>query len=306
MIRPLNRNTLFPLLFSQHMPLNIATARDTLTDKGLNSPEVFSEHWIPIKGKRHTWISEENGHIDGLVSVKASVPPIAWQVDYLQVEKENVCIDLLDTASAAAAERGARKLFLRLDYTCPLISEARRAGFISYTKEYLYHYRGESGQITSAAPQSYTIRPRDRTDENGLFDLYKSAVPQQVRLAEGITLEEWRGSMPQGPLLQQHKEFILQKGSCLIGWLRIDTSRRLGHFDLIYSQVDDASLSWAVNYAIARLASKQMKSCIVHSYQTQLKTLVESSEFEQAAEYVSLVKEIAIKVREPSFMPMRA
>jgi hypothetical protein len=288
------------------MPPNSATARDTLTDKGLNSPEVFSEHWIPIKGKRHTWISEENGHIDGLVSVKGSVPPIAWQVDYLQVEKENVCIDLLDTASAAAAERGVRKLFLRLDYTCPLLSEARRAGFISYTKEYLYHYKGELGQITSAAPPPYTIRPRHRTDENGLFDLYKSTVPQQVRLAEGITLEEWRSSMTQGPLLQQHKEFILQKGSSLTGWLRIDTSRRLGHFDLIYSQVDHASLSWAVNYAITRLASKQVKSCIVSEYQTQLKTLVESSEFEQAAEYVSLVKEIAIKVREPSFMPMRA
>jgi hypothetical protein len=279
------------------MPPNSATARDTLTDKGLNSPEVFSEHWIPIKGKRHTWISEENGHIDGLVSVKGSVPPIAWQVDYLQVEEENVCIDLLDTASAAAAERGVRKLFLRLDYTCPLMNEARRAGFVSYTKEYLYHYRGESGQITSAAPQSYTIRPRRRTDENGLFDLYESAVPQQVRLAEGITLEEWRASMPRGPLLQQHKEFILQKGNSLTGWLRIDTGMKVGHFDLVYSQVDDASLSWAVNYAIARLASKQMKSCIVHSYQTQLKTLVESSKFEQAAEYASLLKEIAIKVR---------
>jgi hypothetical protein len=288
------------------MPPNSATARDTLTDKSLNSPEVFSEHWIPIKGKRHTWISEESGHIDGLVSVKGSVPPIAWQIDYLQVEKENVCIDLLDTASAAAAERGVRKLFLRLDYTCPLMNEARRASFVSYTKEYLYHYKGESGQISSAAPPPYTIRPRHRTDENGLFDLYKSAVPQQVRLAEGITLEEWRASMPRGPLLQQHKEFILQKGDSLTGWLRIDTGMKVGHFDLVYSQVDDASLSWAVNYAIARLASKQMKSCIVHSYQTQLKTLVESSKFEQAAEYASLVKEIAIKVREPSFMPMRA
>jgi hypothetical protein len=306
MIRPLNRNTLFPLLFSEHMPPNSATARDTLTDKGLNSPEVFSEHWIPLKGKRHTWISEENGHIDGLVSVKGSVPPIAWQVDYLQVEKGNVCIDLLDTASAAAAERGVRKLFLRLDYTCPLMSEARRAGFISYTKEYLYHYKGESGQISSAAPPPYTIRPRHRIDENGLFDLYKSAVPQQVRLAEGITLEEWLASMPQRPLLQQHKEFILQKGNSLLGWLRIDSAGRAGHFDLLYNQADDDILMSIVNYTLARLSRKQIKSCTVHSYQTRLKTLIESSKFEQAAEYATLVKEIAIKVREPSFMPMRA
>jgi hypothetical protein len=306
MIQSLNRNTLFPLLFSKHMPPNSATARDTLTDKGLNSPEVFSEHWIPIKGKRHTWISEENGHIDGLVSVKGSVPPIAWHVDYLQIEKGNVCIDLLDAASAAAAERGVRKLFLRLDHTCPLISEARRAGFASYTKEYLYHYNGEPGRINSAAPQHCTIRPRHRTEDSGLFELYKSAVPQQVRLAEGITLEEWQASMPQGPLLQQHKEFILHKGNSLIGWLRIDTSRRVGHFDLVYSQVGSDILTWAVNCAIARLASKQVKSCIVNEYQTQLKTLVESSKFEQAAEYASLVKEIAIKVREPSFVPMRA
>jgi hypothetical protein len=61
-----------------------------------------------------------------------------------------------------------------------------------------------------------------------------------------------------------------------------------------------------VNYTLARLSRKQTKSCTVHSYQTQLKTLVEGSKFEQAAEYASLVKEIAIKVREPSFMPMRA
>jgi hypothetical protein len=306
MIQPLNRNTLFPLLFSQHMPPNSATARDTLTSKGLNSPEIFSEHWIPIRGKRHTWISEENGHIDGLVSVKASVPPIAWQVDYLQVARESVCIDLLDTASAAAVERGVRKLFLRLNHASPLISEARRAGFISYTTEYLYNYKGEIGQIDGTIPQPYTIRPRHRADENGLFELYKSAVPQQVRLAEGITPEEWRASMPQGPLLQQHKEFVLLKGTTLVGWLRIDSAGGAGHFDLIYNQFDDDSLMSTVNHALTRLARKQIKLCTVHSYQTRLKTLVESSGFEQMAEYNSLVKEIAIKVREPSFMPMRA
>jgi len=306
MISPLDRTTIIPALFARDVPSNHASARDSLGQKTLFDFGALVEHWIPITGKRHSWISRDDSSIDGLISVKGSTKPAVWQVDYLQVKDENSCADLLEEVSAAAAEKGVRKLLLRLDAASPLMDVARQNGFIGYTKEHVYRYVGQPLRKTVPAPEPYEMRPRSAGDEHNIFELYNSATPQPVRMAEGLTLEEWQASRGQAVWMQQRREFVLQKEERLAGWLKINATSRKGNFEIMYSRINNETIEWMIEYAIACLTGRTIISCAAFAYQIELKSLLESSDFEQIGEYAPLVKDIAIRVRETQFVPMRA
>ena len=163
-----------------------------------DSHQVILENWLPINGKRYTWICEEDGRIEGAASAKGDVASTVWQIDYLQVDDEERCVALLETAGADAAERGVRKLFLYLDSTGTLSDVIRRVGFTNYKKDYLYRYCGQRVRHAEAAPNSYRLRSRNPADDLGLFQLYNATTPMPVRTTEGLTLEEWRESVGHG------------------------------------------------------------------------------------------------------------
>jgi hypothetical protein len=306
MIRPLDKTTILPFLFSRELPPNQAPARDTLGGRSLSVPGVLIEHWIPITGKRHTWIFEDGSRINGLVSAKGSTKPAAWQVDYLQVDNEDMCVELLEGVSVAAAEMGVRKLLLRLDAASPLMDAARQNSFVGYTKEHTYHYAGQPPREPMTAPEPYHLRSKHDSDEHNVFELYNSATPQPVRMAEGLTLEEWQGSRGQGVWMQQRKEFVLQKEGRLVGWLKVNATSRRGCFEIMYSRIEQDTIGWLIDYAIGCLPGRSIISCTAFAYQVEFKNLLENSKFEQMGEYDSLVKDIAIRVRETQFVPMRA
>ena len=292
--------------FSRRAFPNEAITRDRLRRASLLSAEALSEHWLPLRGRRHTWVSLDRGRILGVVSTKSCSGPAAWQIDYLQVGEDEHCFALLDKASAAAAEKGVKKIFLRLPSTSPLIDGVRRAGFSCYTKDYLFRYGGEGGQGPAEVPLPYLLRPRSRADEYSLFSLYGVAVPLAVRTAEGMTLEEWRESRDRGSWLERHREFVLEKQGSLVGWLRINVARGMGCFAILFQPWAQDELGWLVNYGLTCLDGKSPILCIVSAFQGQLRVLLERLDFEEVAEYSTLVKEIALRVREPSFVPMRA
>ena len=293
------------LIFSRQALPNQATAQNSLAKRSLFSPEVFPEHLLPLKGRRRTWVSGEGVRLSGIVSAKRCAAPTAWQVDYLQAVDEERCIALLDMVSDAAANRGVRKLFLRLPTTSPLIDGARRTGFSCYARDYLYRCSGKRGQRITEAPEHYLLRAKSRSDEYGLFELYNAAVPLPVRTAVGITLEEWQEGRDQGSWLEQRKEFVLQKQGSMVGWLRVNAVRGTGCFDIMFRQLEEDELERLVNYGLLCLDGRSPIFCVVSAAQGQLKGLLESSGFEQVAEYDALIKESTIRVREPHVIPIR-
>jgi hypothetical protein len=294
------------LFFSSRLLPNEAMARDNPGKGSLLSPETFLEHWLPLKSRRHTWVSASGVRTLGVVSIKSCSSPTVWQIDYLQASDEESCLALLDRVSTAAAKRGVRRLFLRLLSTSPLIDGARHVGFSCYGVDYLYRYHGEGGRRSAEASGPYFLRPRSSGDEYGLFELYNAAVPLQVRTAEGMALEEWQGSRECGSWLEQHWEFVLQKQGGIVGWLRVNAARGIGCFEIMSHQLDEDDLEWLVNYSLMCLGGKPTVFFIVSAFQGQLLELLGRLGFEQVAEYSALVKEIALRVREPHFVPMRA
>jgi hypothetical protein len=306
MIRTLYPIDLLPLFFSSgRIPLNQAINCDSLSKRSPTSPEVILEHWLPMRMKRLTWVCLERGRILGLVSIRGCYGSAAWHVDYLQVDGER-CLPLLDKAITTAAKQGISKLFLRLPSDSPLIDEARRCGFTFYKTAYLYRYNGKGEKRAPMASAQYRVRSIPRNVDNRLFDLYNATVPVHVRIAEGMTLKEWQETREQASWPGKHREFVLGEEDHLAAWLRVETTRGVGCFNIICHRLDDDGLEWLVNYALICLDGKSPIFCIAFPFQESVLRLLGRLGFEQIAECSTLVKEIAIKVKEPHLMPIQA
>jgi len=122
-----------------------------------------------------------------------------------------------------------------------------------------------------------------------------------VRAAEGLTVAEWQESRDRRSWLE--REFILQREESLAGWVRIGSAGGMGRFEAVFRPDEEEGLQHLVNWGLAHLDGRTALLCVVSEFQGQLKRLLEGLGFEEAAEYIAMVKELAVKVREPSLMP---
>ena len=99
------------------------------------------------------------------------------------------------------------------------------------------------------------------------------------------------------------REFVLQREESLAGWLRIGSAGGTGRFEVVFRPDEEEGLQHLVNWGLAHLDGRPALFCIVSEFQGQLRRLLEGLGFEEVAEYVAMVKEFALKVREPSLMP---
>jgi len=307
MIRSLYPIDLASLLLLPRKSLpNEAISLDGVGNANALTLWALLQHWFPLGRMRYSWVSIDRGRVRGIVSARNSSSPNAWQIDYLRVKDEECGFALLYRLSAAGAEKGAKKVFLRLHSDSPLMDGARRSGFSCYTKYYLYRYDGAGKLGTAETPPTYHLRPRSSADDYRLFELYNATVPAPVRTAEGLTFAEWRESRDRSSWQEHHQEFVLQKEESLAGWLRISTAGGSGRFEAMFHPAEEEGLQHLVNWGLVRLDGKPPLFCIVSAFQEQLKRLLEGLGFEEAAEYCALVKELALRVRDPSFMPVQA
>lgn len=303
MIRSLYPIDLISLLLLPPKAANHAKTRDGLERRSLVAPRTLLEHWFSLRGRRHTWVSASRGRILGLISVRGCFGPSAWRIDCLQLIRGEDCLGLLDRVSSAAVAEGVRKVFLRLHSDSPLLDEARRAGFSTYGLDFLYRHQGDIRRGAVTFPHPYSIGPRSSVDDHALFELYTAVVPVSVRTAEGMTLSEWQESRDRGSWLEQHREFVLHKQGRLVGWLRTAAARGVGCFEIICLPSEGEGLEWLVDYGLALLGGRSPLFCIASAYQAELIELLRRLQFEEVAQYTALLKETALRVKEPYLAP---
>lgn len=307
MIRAIYRTDALSFLFPSPLELpNEAISRDLPGRRNFFSPEIFLEHWVSLRGRRRTWVSDEGGRIGSLVSVKDGASPRFWHVDYLKASDHEHCYALLDFVGRAASKRGVRKIFLNLPLNSKVVEVARRAGFSSYNKCFIYRYKDRSMPHPGPPPSEYGIRKRWDGDDWGLYTLYNSAVSPAVRTAEGMTFDEWYGSLECSTWFEHRAEFVVHRGDVLVGWLRTSSTRDSGCFEVIFHQMEGNVLEWLVAYALDCLRDRSPVLCIASASQWQLKGILENSGFDNIAKFETLVRENAIRVEEPGFVPMQA
>ena len=216
----------------------------------------------------------------------------AWEVDQLVAPEAAASADALDALSGLAAAQGAHRIFLRLAVESRLLGPARTAGFMPYTTECLLLAGSASGETSSV-----TLRLASRTDRHHLFQLYNRAVPQNVRAAEAVTLEEWAAT--RNPIgAHDPVEFVAECEGEVVAWIRTEQRGPSATFDAL---VDPANLelSSAVAAAACTLfAGGTGIRAFVPSYLESFAYELERRGFERGAEFVLLARQLAKPVGE--------
>jgi len=294
------------LLFLSKAPRNEARARDRLGSKGIEllaAASILKGCLISVD-KQHSFVCVNGGFIRGLVCLRRGQGPSAWFIERLLLEPgcEEICLDLLERVGCAGDKIKAERVFLRLDSSSPAVDMAKQAGFNHYLTEMLYRL----DEIHQSAPPDPSrpvgmLRPKSSADEHALFRLYSTAAPLQVRSAEGMTLQEWAHSRDK----DAHRELVQENAGEISAWLRIRYSGASGQFE-IFAAPGSGDLTSLVDYTLTVLKTRRPVYCLVPEYQQQLRRIIEERGFYQAGSYSCLSKQLAVRVHEPRWVPLRA
>jgi hypothetical protein len=116
-----------------------------------------------------------------------------------------------------------------------------------------------------------------------------------------MTLQEWSQSRDKDAT----RELVLEKGGEISAWLRLRLGRTAGRFEIV-TELGADELGQLVNYSLAALKGRHPVYCLVPEFQQQLQRILEEQGFSRVASYSCLSKQLAVRVREPQLMPLRA
>lgn len=289
---------------------NEARTRESLERdrKRLLAVSTVFEQWIAAED-RQTLVAASGLAIRGLLSARHRSGRSAWELDWLVLEGNQAddwtALALLERLAEEAVKAQVQRIFLRVPKDSERTAAAMRAGFTAYGTETLLR-RGPSDTVSATTESmAMELRPKQKDDELALFRLYHNAVPAQVRSMEGMTLEEWYATRE--AQFGQQKEYVWSEGDRLRGWLQVNRGNGCGQFHLMVHPEDENRLEDLVVQALAHLPRKEPVVALVPHYQPSLRSLLmEVWGFEEVAEYENLARQLAVRVLEARFVPVRS
>lgn len=285
------------------------TGRNLGQREHLFSLRRFLQEWLSLDENRYTWIDISWGRIRGLISVRSRPSPTSWQVDSLLLgagpEDLDICLRLLEYISAVGGEVGVQKVFLRVERSSPLAETARQAGLTPYKSELLYWQESLMPMAMAADLPGVTARPKRPGDELALFHLYSAAVPSQVREAEAMTFDEWKAIVRKDLSLPTQRELVMEQGGTLVGCLRVRRGGEANSFDILALPTERETVYALLGHCLGLLDQRRPTYCLLPEYREDLRQALEERGFRLAGEYSSLVKQLAVRVRQSQLAPAR-
>ncbi len=243
-------------------------------------------------------VGDWNGiNVASLASARVRSGVRSWEVDRLHLKDAGDPFDLLEQVVYAAGCRGAERVFLRVPCDSDMVDAARRVGFFSYFEE--SHLTGpEWDAETGAGIEKYSVERRTPADQQGLFQLYCAATPQEVRQGIGMTIDQWLDS--QEPAQPNRKESVLKLDGKIVGWRMCEpfgkttAGRTLGH------PGHPDSTRYLVDL------SCQAQNWLVPDYQQNAAEMLERQGLQEVGRYTVLIKTVAVPVRSREFSYVEA
>lgn len=263
------------------------------------------EQWFSFATGRHTWISIQGQTIRGLISARPRGTRNAWEIDCLIVaaDSEHLALNLFDQVTAGAARSGTHKLFLRLDAGSELLVAARKAGFVPYTAEHLLR-AGPPLPAEPLLPPGLALRPRERSDEFGLFQLYNRSAPAAVRMTEGVDLSEWKAAAERRGGGRGAADIVAEREGRIVAWLRTSRGECAGRLDLSLAPEEWPSVDALIAWGMRDLGDIRPVYAALPAYAQALIERLRAVGFTPAGEYALLAKRLTQLVR--AARPVRA
>ncbi|MBM2826884.1 MAG: hypothetical protein HW403_948 [Dehalococcoidia bacterium] len=264
------------------------------------------EQWLFLEGNRHTWVAVSGLAMHGLISARQRSGPSAWEVDCLLLDTQGYNDDTSLQLLLHLADTGAERVFLRLPIESPLVGVARKAGFRPLLQEQLFSLKNPALICQPGWDKVEGLRPRVKADDYPLFRLYNISTPDEVRVAWGMSLKEWREAQDVG--LTRSREYVCEREGQVRAWLRVAQDGDTGQFELMtLPDVEEAITESLLHFALSKMEKRATVMCLIPQFQTRLKALLTEHNFELCQnEYCTLVKQLAVRVRQSSLAPARA
>jgi len=252
-----------------------------------------------------TGIDFQNGRILGIVEMRARASGLSWDIEHLRAVDEDTAAELARWSCERAMTARARRIFLATPADGEEADFPRRAGFEQYSEGSTY--RLEPGFLRDQE-DALPARPRLRSDEIPLFQLYNAVVPANVRSAEALTQEEWVALYPGRKLwaprvLGDRQDYVWEFGTRVVGWMRVIYGARAQSLDLLVDPTYEAYLPRMLKYALVQMSAKAPVLVDVREYQGAVQSALEEGGFRPVHPYLLWVLQLANRVPESKWAP---
>jgi hypothetical protein len=227
------------------------------------------------------------------------------------VSSDEVLAALLDYMLQVASNHGIHRIFARVEDEIPEQELFQKAGFQRYARQLTYVFQPESVQGDFNQP---SLRRWNRHHVWGLHQLYRSATPQRVQMAEMLDNSEefaklYVGSLRPLPsfLSKGDESFVCDVGVRLGAWLRLCRGHGTAPHQLsLIVHPEHAELAEPiVRFGTQRLLERDARPiyCQVREYDSSVINALRSSGFEHVSTKALLVRHIALLALNPRAVP---
>ena len=257
------------------------------------------EQWLSFATGRHTWISIQGQTIRGVASARPRGSRLAWEIDCLIVaadDSEPILLALLEQLSAAAVRARVLRVFLRAEAGSDVVVAAHKAGFAPYVSEKLF--RLSAGLENESIDPMLEVHDRNRAHGFALFRLYNRVTPMEVRQFEAATYAEWIACQEKRSQGRSRLDAVAEVGGEAMAWVRSVPDGGVGRIDLLLHPDAFLHAGSLLSLAVTALGDRRPVFCLVPADAEGLAGLLQERGFEPEAEYLGMVKRLAIPARQ--------
>ncbi len=311
MFRPFNPLDFPSLLFLQaRAHPNEAYSREALA----TAPSSFVPtgsivgDWVLQRQSGRARVCSHRGVLGGIVYARRRRRNASWDIGWLQVARgrEGEVADLLGCMSAALAESGADKVFLRLPETSSVQPSVLDAGFIPYVNEDLY-LRPRGAHLTGGwEPAGGALFDAGPTASWDMYRFYQRVVPAKTRETEGLTLKQRHDGLDLPRGWRQRSAHVLERDGVVVGWSSVLAKGRSSVLDILVDPSNWELGQTMVGAAVDSVGETSSICCIVPEYQQPLGGALHALGFNKIGEFTSYARPLAARVKEPQLVPVGA
>ena len=240
----------------------------------------------------HSLTLSHGRYVPAIVAARPRATIRCWELTHLLADSPDgaACHDVLGILFREIAHRGGERVFLRLREDDPLVRLAASCGFTKYGEETLL-----AGPKSAFADTPATgVRPAKQVDEHDLFRLYNASTPSRARIAQGMTVDQWRAARERAGW--SSREYVYRRDDATQGWARVTRRGRSAIVTLMSHPGADDGIAALVAHAMARSWGIKNWHCLVRDHQGRFDTLMRQRGFREIERYTTMARAITSPV----------
>lgn len=222
-----------------------------------------------------------------------------WDVTHLLSDSPDgaSCADVLDVLLEEVSRRGGERIFVRLWVDDPLAEIAASRGFMKYGEETLL--AGPVGALDSGMP--FGVGPMRGVDQHGLFRLYNASMPVRVRMALGMTFDQWRAAREGGGW--RSREYVHRTDEAVRAWVHVTRRGRSAVVTCMSHPGYDERVLALMRHGVSRAWGANVVLCLVRDSQVRLQSLMRGRGFREVGRYATMMRSITIPMKIAKSVP---